>query len=34
MWPNSATYAPAFEITTNPSENQKRALELITQIKL
>ena len=32
--PNSGADAPSFEITTMPSEKQKRALELIGQIKM
>ena len=32
--PNGAQGAPTFEITTTPTVKQKRALELINQIKL
>jgi transposase len=32
--PSSAGHAPSFEITTTPSDKQKRALELIAQIKM
>jgi len=32
--PKSASDAPTFEITTTPSDKQKRALELIAQIKM
>jgi len=32
--PKSASDAPTFEITTTPSDKQKRALELISQIKM
>ena len=32
--PKSAADAPAFQITTTPSDKQKRALELIGQIKM
>ena len=32
--PKSAGDAPRFEITTTPSDKQKRALELIGQIKM
>ncbi len=32
--PNSAADAPTFQVTTTPSEEQKRALELIGQIRM
>ncbi len=32
--PNSAGNAPTFQITTMPSDKQKRALELIGQIQM
>ncbi len=32
--PKSAGDAPSFEVTTTPSDKQKRALELIGQIKM
>ena len=32
--PNSAGDAPSFEITTMPSDKQRRAFELIGQIKM
>jgi len=32
--PKSAEDAPVFQITTTPGDKQKRALELISQIKM
>lgn len=32
--PQSAADAPTFQVTTTPSDEQKRALELIAQIKM